>query len=62
MKVGLDTIGAAAAVLAVPSLARAKPGFIDRMIHAEYEMSAKEMLSFEKAAGRLRGARVLTVG
>ena len=58
----IQSIGAAEAVLAVPNLATAKPGFIDRMIHAEYEISGQEMLSFEKAAGRLSGVRVLTVG
>ncbi len=57
---GIQSIGAAATVLAVPNLATAKPGFIDRLIHAEYKSSAPEMLSFEKAAGRLSGVRVLS--
>lgn len=56
---GIQSIGAAATVLAVPNLATAKPGFIDRLIHAEYKLSAPEMLSFEKAAGRLSGVRVI---
>lgn len=56
----IKSIGAAKAVLAIPNLATARPGFIDRLIHAEYERSAKEMLSFEKAAGRLTRVRVLT--
>jgi predicted nucleic-acid-binding protein len=58
----IKSIGAAATVLAVPHLATAKPGFVDRLIHAEYRRSAHEMLSFEKAAGRLSGVRVLTGG
>ncbi len=52
-------MGAAVKVLAVPNLATAKPGFVDRLIHAEYTNSDGEMLTFEKAAGRLPGARVL---
>jgi predicted nucleic-acid-binding protein len=59
---GIQSDGAAASVLAVPNLATAKPGFVDRMIHAAYtQQSADEMLSFEKAARRLPGVRVLTV-
>ena len=53
-------MGAAVTVLAVPNLATAKPGFVDRLIHAEYARSAGEILTFEKAAGRLPGVRVLT--
>jgi len=52
-------LGASATVLAVPKLATAKPGFVDRLIHAEYTSSAGEVLTFEKAAGRLPGVRVL---
>lgn len=59
---GIQSVGAAASVLAVPNLAKAKPGFVDRLIHAEYtQQSANEMLSFEIAAKRLPGVRVLTV-
>ena len=56
---GIKTLGAALAVLAMPNLAAANPGFVDRLIHAEYQRHAGEMLTFEKAAGRLPGARVL---
>jgi predicted nucleic-acid-binding protein len=56
---GVHPLGAAAAVLAEPNLAAAKPGFVDRLIHAEYRRTAKEVLTFEKAAGRLPGMRVL---
>lgn len=58
---GIQSDGAAASVLALRNLASAKPGFVDRMIHAAYtQHSAAGMLSFEKAARRLPGVRVLT--
>ena len=57
---GVKSLGSSAAVLAVPNLATANPGFVDRLIHAEYTHSTKEVLTFEKAAGRLPGVRVLT--
>lgn len=57
---GVHPLGAANKVLAEPDLATAKPGFVDRLIHAEYRQAAKEILTFEKAAGRLPGVRVLT--
>jgi len=56
---GIEAMGAAPAVLATPNLATANPGFVDRLIHAEYRRHAGELLTFEKAAGRLSGARVL---
>ncbi len=59
---GIQSVGAATSVLAVPNLAKAKPGFVDRLILAEYtQQSANEMLSFEIPAKRLPGVRVLTV-
>jgi predicted nucleic-acid-binding protein len=59
---GIESMGAAVAVLATPNLAMANPGFVDRLIHAEYRRHAGEMLTFEKAAGRLPGTRVLAGG
>jgi predicted nucleic-acid-binding protein len=59
---GVHALGAAAMVLADPSLATAKPGFVDRLIHAEYRRATEETLTFEKAAGRLPGVRVLAAG
>ncbi len=56
----INPLGASAMVLAVPNLATARPGFVDRLIHAEYTSAAGEVLTFEKAAGRLPGLRVLT--
>ena len=56
----IKPLGVAATVLAGAHLATAKPGFVDRLIHAEYISSAGEVLTFEKAAGRLPSVRVLT--
>jgi predicted nucleic-acid-binding protein len=52
--------GVAPEVLATPKLASAKPGFVDRMIHAGYLRSLDQTLTFERAAGKLARARVLT--
>lgn len=56
---GIKALGSSMSVLATPSLASANPGFVDRLIHAEYRKHANEMLTCEKAAGRLTGTRVL---
>ena len=56
---GIKASGGAMGVLATPSLATAKPGFVDRLIHADYALSTREVLTFEQAAGRLQGVRVL---
>jgi hypothetical protein len=52
-------LGSAATVLATPPLASANPGLVDRLIHAEYMQSVKEVLTFENASSRLTGVRVL---
>jgi predicted nucleic-acid-binding protein len=52
--------GVAPQVLATPKLASAKPGFVDRMIHEGYLRFLDHTLTFERAAGKLAGARVLT--
>jgi hypothetical protein len=63
--VGLDTLKqflessvivplcAALKILQQPNLAKAKPGLVDRIIHAEYERKTQAMLTFEKAATML---------
>ena len=56
---GVTSIGAAEAVLATPRLATAKPGFLDRLIHAEALDVAEELMTFEKQAHRLRHVHVL---
>ena len=57
---GITCTGAAAAVLTTPNLATAKPGFVDRLIHADTTRYAGELLKFETATGCLPGVRVLT--
>lgn len=37
-----------------------KPGFVDRMIHAQYRRHGAEMLTFEKAAKKLPGTQLLS--
>ncbi|MFA5044153.1 MAG: PIN domain-containing protein [Kiritimatiellia bacterium] len=56
---GVKALGMAATVIMVPNLASANPGFVDRLIHAEYMRSVNEIITFEKAGVRLTGARVL---
>jgi len=46
-------LGVAQNVLAEANLPRANPGFVDRLIHADYLASTTGMLSFEKAARKL---------
>lgn len=53
------SMGAAVTVLAGPYLSTTKPGFVDRLVHAEYARSAGDVLTFEKAVGCLPGVRVL---
>ena len=36
-----------------------KPGFVDRLIHARYVAAGASLVSFEKAARKLSGTRVL---
>ena len=40
-------------VLAEPNLHSANPGFVDRIIHAQYDATGVQMLTFEKAAKKL---------
>ncbi|MDD5678777.1 MAG: PIN domain-containing protein [Kiritimatiellae bacterium] len=56
---GVKALGVASTVFMVPNLASANPGFVDRLIHAEYMNSVKEIITFEKAGVRLTGVRVL---
>jgi len=36
-----------------------KPGFVDRLIHAQYERLGRRLVSFERAARKLKNAIVL---
>ncbi len=49
----IEATGQSLDVLAQSNLGRAKPGFVDRMIHAEYLQTTSGMLTFEKAAAKL---------
>jgi predicted nucleic acid-binding protein len=55
----LKPLGSALDVLKTPGLATAKPGFIDRLIHAEYLETVDEVVTFEKASAKLKATRVL---
>ncbi|NQX02001.1 PIN domain-containing protein [bacterium] len=51
--------GHAEEVLAVENLATAKPGFVDRLIHAGSANSGCQWVTFEKSASKLRDTLVL---
>jgi len=56
----VETTGEAAEVLDTPGLESAKPGFVDRVIHRGYLGSGgDELVTFERAARKLSGVRVL---
>jgi predicted nucleic-acid-binding protein len=50
----------ALALLAQEGIASAKPGFLDRLIHAEYAELGAPLAIFEKAARKLPGTRFLS--
>jgi predicted nucleic-acid-binding protein len=47
-------------ILALDAIDAAKPGFLDRLIHAEYAASGVTLATFERSATRLPGTRVLS--
>lgn len=49
----------AAATLATPGLATAKPGFVDRLIHGASQSAGHTLVTFEKSAKKLPDTRVL---
>lgn len=58
---GIDGGADVADVLATRGLASAKPGFVDRLIHAGYlRFGAERIATFERAAAKLPGVVVLT--
>lgn len=58
---GVQSTTEVSAVLALDGLESTKPGFVDRMIHAGYlQAGASEVVSFERAFGKLPNTRVLT--
>ena len=46
-------------LLVTDGLATAKPGFLDRLIHAEASTARLPLVTFEKAAARLPGTQLL---
>ncbi len=46
-------------VLRTPGLARARPGFVDRLIHQQHRGEGRTLITFDKLAGRLPGSRLL---
>lgn len=50
--------GESLAIMRQSDPGKSKPGFIDRIIHAQYMRDAAMMLSFEKAAGKLPGVHI----
>jgi predicted nucleic-acid-binding protein len=55
----IEPQGVAADVLATEGLASAKPGLVDRLILGGYVANGGTMVTFEKAAGKLKSVRVL---
>ena len=55
----VEATGAGAEVLRTANLAAAKPGFVDRIIHAAYADQHANLITFEKSAGKLPKAKVL---
>ena len=49
----------ARSVLTQSNLHSANPGFVDRIIHAQYETTGTPMLTFEKASKKLPNTRIL---
>lgn len=49
----------ARSVLTQTNLHSANPGFVDRLIHAQYETTGAPMLTFEKASKKLPNTKVL---
>jgi predicted nucleic acid-binding protein len=56
----VQPLGRALQVLEQSLASSSKPGFVDRLIHANYQSDKAGLVTFEKAAGRLPGALVLT--
>lgn len=55
----IKPLGGVAEVLATDRLSSAKPGFADRLMHGACTAAADGMVTFEKAAGKLKAVRVL---
>ena len=49
-------------LLGQPGMAKAKPGFVDRLIHLEYSGPGASLVTFEKASSKLDRVHVLVAG
>ena len=56
---GVTVSSVAATVLALPNLASAKPGFVDRLIHGISQEAGHTLVTFEKAAHKLPATHLL---
>ncbi len=56
---GVTASNLAREILALPNLASAKPGFVDRLIHGASHAIGHTLVTFEKAAKKLPGTFVL---
>lgn len=56
---GVTVSEIASEVLALPNLASAKPGFVDRLIHGESHAAGRTLITFEKSAKKLANTVVL---
>lgn len=56
---GVTVTPIARTVLALPNLASAKPGFVDRLIHGESHANGHTLVTFEKASKKLPATVVL---
>ena len=59
---GFVVSGHAGDVLALPNLAKASPGFVDRLIHGEYFADAKTTVACEKSFRKLPLSEVFSEG
>jgi predicted nucleic-acid-binding protein len=58
---GITITPVASATLALPNLASAKPGFVDRLIHGASHAAGHTLVTFEKAAKKLPDTVVLSI-
>jgi predicted nucleic-acid-binding protein len=56
---GITFSSHALSVLAMPNLAAAKPGFLDRLIHGSAHIAGHTLVTFEKAAKNLPATLIL---
>jgi hypothetical protein len=56
----VSATGAAPRVLAAIGDEDVAPGLMDRLIHADYHQSGSRLLTFDREAARLDGARLLS--